>query len=123
MVYVLRSRYFQKYIQHFNFISLEYNRIKNILRIGTPVAMQYVFEIGAFAGASLIAGKIGALEQASHQVAITLAAMTYMMASGIAAAATIKVGNRSEEHTSELQSRENLVCRLLLEKKKQENTH
>src|SRR6266511_5277626 len=28
-------------------------------------------------------------------------------------------GPRSEEHTSELQSRENLVCRLLLEKKKQ----
>src|SRR5690606_40440800 len=28
------------------------------------------------------------------------------------------VGFRSEEHTSELQSRENLVCRLLLEKKK-----
>src|SRR5690606_42124704 len=28
------------------------------------------------------------------------------------------VGGRSEEHTSELQSRENLVCRLLLEKKK-----
>src|SRR5690606_39927556 len=28
--------------------------------------------------------------------------------------------NRSAEHTSELQSRENLVCRLLLEKKKQE---
>src|SRR5690606_41195105 len=28
-------------------------------------------------------------------------------------------GKRSEEHTSELQSRENLVCRLLLEKKKQ----
>src|SRR5690606_39363267 len=29
--------------------------------------------------------------------------------------------NRSEEHTSELQSRENLVCRLLLEKKKNNN--
>src|SRR5690606_40153140 len=28
-------------------------------------------------------------------------------------------GARSEEHTSELQSRENLVCRLLLEKKKE----
>src|SRR5690606_40589880 len=28
------------------------------------------------------------------------------------------MANRSEEHTSELQSRENLVCRLLLEKKK-----
>src|SRR5690606_39658327 len=31
---------------------------------------------------------------------------------------TIKSKIRSEEHTSELQSRENLVCRLLLEKKK-----
>src|SRR5436309_12500829 len=29
-----------------------------------------------------------------------------------------KIRARSEEHTSELQSRENLVCRLLLEKKK-----
>src|SRR5690606_39860149 len=29
---------------------------------------------------------------------------------------------RSEEHTSELQSRENLVCRLLLEKKKKQHT-
>src|SRR5690606_27141998 len=32
------------------------------------------------------------------------------------------VWNRSEEHTSELQSRENLVCRLLLEKKKEETS-
>src|SRR5690606_40641615 len=30
----------------------------------------------------------------------------------------LKILRRSEEHTSELQSRENLVCRLLLEKKK-----
>src|SRR2546430_10186637 len=30
-----------------------------------------------------------------------------------------KYGDRSEEHTSELQSQSNLVCRLLLEKKKQ----
>src|SRR5690606_42031853 len=32
-------------------------------------------------------------------------------------------GERSEEHTSELQSRENLVCRLLLEKKKSTDTN
>src|SRR5436309_10589973 len=32
-------------------------------------------------------------------------------------------GRRSEEHTSELQSRENLVCRLLLEKKKKKKKH
>ena len=32
-----------------------------------------------------------------------------------------KLLNRSEEHTSELQSRGHLVCRLLLEKKKKKN--
>src|SRR5690606_41565832 len=36
----------------------------------------------------------------------------------LAAHVAVEVGDRSEEHTSELQSRENLVCRLLLEKKK-----
>src|SRR2546427_3944733 len=34
------------------------------------------------------------------------------------AIAVLKAGTRSEEHTSELQSQSNLVCRLLLEKKK-----
>src|SRR4051812_49946244 len=33
------------------------------------------------------------------------------------------VGQRSEEHTSELQSHVNLVCRLLLEKKKKSKTN
>src|SRR5258708_24477540 len=33
------------------------------------------------------------------------------------------VANRSEEHTSELQSPDHLVCRLLLEKKKDNNLH
>src|SRR3712207_6755275 len=36
----------------------------------------------------------------------------------ILATALIETGSRSEEHTSELQSRQYLVCRLLLEKKK-----
>src|SRR5690606_40664084 len=36
-------------------------------------------------------------------------------------AGTRRISTRSEEHTSELQSRENLVCRLLLEKKNTTN--
>src|SRR2546422_5889311 len=36
---------------------------------------------------------------------------------------TVLMEKRSEEHTSELQSRLHLVCRLLLEKKKNKNTH
>src|SRR3712207_6856365 len=39
-------------------------------------------------------------------------------AGAVAAVSAMTVGLRSEEHTSELQSRQYLVCRLLLEKKK-----
>src|SRR5436309_15731938 len=41
----------------------------------------------------------------------------------ISRSAPSSAGGRSEEHTSELQSRENLVCRLLLEKKKKKKQH
>ncbi len=93
MLYVFKSKLFKPYLVDFEWFKVNYNIVKNILKIGMPVAMQFVFEIGAFAAAALIAGKISATVQASHQVAITLASMTYMMASGIAAAATIKTGN------------------------------
>lgn len=93
MLFVLRSKYFKSYLKHFNILSVQKNRATSILKIGTPVAFQYVFEISSFAGASLIAGKLGAVQQASHNVAITLASMAYMAASGVAGAATIKVGN------------------------------
>src|SRR3989442_4889158 len=39
----------------------------------------------------------------------------------LAANSERQLGHRSEEHTSELQSRPHLVCRLLLEKKKNKN--
>src|SRR5947209_16161808 len=42
----------------------------------------------------------------------------FVVDKGTATFRPVKVGIRSEEHTSELQSRQYLVCRLLLEKKK-----
>src|SRR2546429_2252168 len=41
-----------------------------------------------------------------------------VLPSGVSCGRTYRAGRRSEEHTSELQSRLHLVCRLLLEKKK-----
>lgn len=92
-IYVLRSKYFKEYLKSFALQSIDKIRSMKILKIGTPVAMQYTFEVSAFSGAAILIGSIGAVEQAAHQVAINLASMTYMMASGISAAATIKTGN------------------------------
>lgn len=91
--YVLTADRFKPYLQEFTNRYFSWESIKKILGIGTPVALQYVFEISAFSSAIIMAGWIGAREQAAHQIAINLASITYMMASGISAAAGIKSGN------------------------------
>jgi len=91
--YVFKSINFKRYLQGFKLLSIQFRRCREIMKIGAPVALQYVFEISAFAAAAIMAGTLGPDIQAAHQVAITLAAMTYMMASGIASAATIMIGN------------------------------
>jgi MATE family multidrug resistance protein len=91
--YVLKSPNFKPYLKNFALQRINLIRSFKILKIGGPVAMQYAFEVSAFSGAAIIIGTIGAAQQAAHQVAINLGSMTYMMASGISAAATIKTGN------------------------------
>lgn len=91
--YVLKSKHFKSYIETFKFIYISKQKIKKIIKIGAPVSLQYIFEISAFSGAVLIIGMISADAQAAHQIAISLAALTYMIANGVAAAATIKTGN------------------------------
>src|SRR5690606_41651463 len=72
-------------------------------------------------------GVIGALERRAgvavavrtqQRAAMRAAVVENVDAVVLAAHQDHRLGARSEEHTSELQSRENLVCRLLLEKKK-----
>lgn len=91
--YVFKSPGFKKYLTSFVLTNTDKVRCMQILRIGAPVAMQYTFEISSFSGAAIIIGTIGYYQQAAHQVAINLAAITYMMASGVSAAAAIKSGN------------------------------
>ncbi|MDF3076223.1 MAG: efflux family protein [Sphingobacteriaceae bacterium] len=92
-IYVFRSRHFKPYLKSFILRRISWIRSLKILKIGAPVAMQYTFEVSAFGGAAILMGTIGTVQQAAHQVAISLAAITYMMASGISAAAAVKAGN------------------------------
>ena len=92
-MYVFKSSNFKPYLKHFVMTQVSRVHSAKIFKIGGPVAMQYAFEVSAFSGAAIIMGTIGAVEQAAHQVSIAMASMTYMMASGVSAAATIKTAN------------------------------
>jgi len=92
-VYIFKSKHFKNYLKGFGKAYFTKVRSLKILKIGAPVALQYTFEISAFSGAAILMGTLGATQQAAHQVAINMASMTYMMASGLSAAAAIKTGN------------------------------
>jgi len=91
--YILRSSRFKIYLQDFAIRNIDRARSWTLVKMGAPVAMQYTFEVGAFAGANFLIGSISPVQQAAHQIALTLAAMAYMMATGVSSAAAIKSGN------------------------------
>jgi MATE family multidrug resistance protein len=63
-----------------------------MLRIGTPTGIQWFVEIGAFATVTALMGSLGEDELAGHQVAMHLAAGSFMVPLGISIAASVRVG-------------------------------
>jgi MATE family multidrug resistance protein len=72
---------------------LEISCIKELLRLGFPAASQLLFEIGGFACATFLIGKLGSIPLAGHQIALNVASFTYMVPLGIGSAAAVRVGH------------------------------
>lgn len=64
----------------------------SMLKLGAPIGAQQALEALAFGGIGLLMGVLGMRELAAHQVAITLAALTFMVPLGVGAAASVRVG-------------------------------
>jgi MATE family multidrug resistance protein len=73
--------------------SWEWPPVRDMLRIGIPIGAQQALEAGAFGAIGLLMGVLGATEMAAHQIAITLAALTFMVPLGVASAAAVRVGH------------------------------
>ncbi|MEO6693159.1 MAG: MATE family efflux transporter, partial [Saprospiraceae bacterium] len=56
-----------------------------------PSSWQYTSEVAAFAALAILAGWYGAIQQAAHQIAITVAAFSYVIYVGLASASSIKI--------------------------------
>ncbi|MEY2969754.1 MAG: hypothetical protein RLZZ599_127 [Bacteroidota bacterium] len=93
-IYIRRHKKFESYWKHWRSTSITWSSIREILAIGVPSGLQLVFEAGAFAMSGVIVGMIGPIQQAAHQIALNIASVSYMMVSGLGAAATIRVGNQ-----------------------------
>lgn len=92
--YTLKSRQFKHYLVHFKQVVYSLAFVKKIMALGFPMGLQFTFEVTAFAFSAVMIGWMGATALAAHQIAINLASVAFMAASGIASAASIRVGNQ-----------------------------
>lgn len=70
----------------------EWPRFREIVRLGVPISLTWMFEGALFGGAALLMGLIGVNEVAAHAVALNIAAVAFQVPFGVAQAATIRVG-------------------------------
>ena len=73
--------------------SVAWRPIWAMIRLGAPIGMQQMLELGAFGAIGLLMGVLGTRQIAAHQIAITLAALTFMVPLGVGAAASVRVGH------------------------------
>lgn len=102
MLFVTRNKNFKAFDLSIKFKNINFPIIKKILSIGIPSGFQYFFEVGAFSFAVVMIGWIGANELAAHQIAISLASISFMGVLGISQAGGILVGNAVGERNVNL---------------------
>lgn len=64
-----------------------------VLRLGLPVGLQLLAEIGVFSLVALLAGRLGTSVLSAHQIAVGLASFTFMGALGVGGATAVRVGH------------------------------
>lgn len=92
IIYTFRSSLFKPYLDAKIAVDHTKTLVIKILKLGIPSGFQGFSEVAAFYGAVVMMGWISLHHKAAHQIAIGFVSLTYMAATGIAAAGGIRVG-------------------------------
>jgi MATE family multidrug resistance protein len=71
---------------------VEAGRMRELLALGLPMGAALFFETAAFSAAAVMAGWLGTVSLAAHQIVISCAALTFMVPLGVALALGVRVG-------------------------------
>jgi MATE family multidrug resistance protein len=91
--FIKKSKSFAEYNLKILPVHFDMTLIKRLLKLGVPSGLQYFFEAGAFTFAAFMIGWLSSKDLAAHQIAISIASVTYMVVLGISSSSAIRVGN------------------------------
>ena len=81
------------YLSRYRPEALDRVALVRMVRLGAPIGFHQQLEFGAFAVIGVMMGWLGTEAMAGHQIALNLAALTFMVPFGIAAASAVRVGH------------------------------
>jgi MATE family multidrug resistance protein len=73
-------------------LGLDWSRLWRLVRLGVPAATQVTAEVGVFAAATALAARLDPIQLASHQIALNVASVSFMVPLGVASAGAVRVG-------------------------------
>ena len=92
MVWLFSAPVLRPYLRPWRPESTAWAPLRRTLRIGLPIGTQFFFESFAFGLTALFMGWMGTASLAGHEIALNMAAMTFMVPLGISGAAAAVVG-------------------------------
>jgi multidrug resistance protein, MATE family len=90
---ISRHRRFGRYQLFGRFWRPDWPRLRQVWRLGLPIAATLTLEVGVFNAAVFLMGLIGTASLAAHQIAIQIASLSFMVPMGLAQAVTVRVGH------------------------------
>jgi multidrug resistance protein, MATE family len=93
LIFVFKHKSVNSFAKFYKDVKINAQHFWPLFKDGIASALQFTFEVAAFAIAGLISGIFGKEQIDAHGIALSMAAFTYMFASGIGSATTIRVGN------------------------------
>lgn len=92
LAYALTHRRYRRFHILVRFWKPDWPRFVEIFKIGTPIGLTIMAEVGMFAIAAIFMGWLGTDALAAHAVALQCASFAFMVPLGLASAATVRVG-------------------------------
>jgi MATE family multidrug resistance protein len=71
---------------------LDRARIRRLAALGFPAASQVALEVGVFALATALAGRLDPVSSGAHQIALNIASLAFMVPLGLSSASAVRVG-------------------------------
>ncbi|MGE0444979.1 MAG: MATE family efflux transporter [Vicinamibacterales bacterium] len=73
--------------------AISWLRMWQLLALGAPAASQITLEVGVFALVTALAARLDPISSASHQIALNIASVVFMVPLGLASASAVRVGH------------------------------